>query len=171
MILRSKQNSSFYNPQRLKACCIFKWKLGHGYLIYCYIFPPIGAKWARPKFKNTIFILFFLASRLCNISGTTWPREVVHLSKFAGFCKEINGNIYQSFYLWLMFVYTELLIYKFVWAYIWTVQFNCIGLIFYLVRPTQTFEHPTQKIKCSIEFIFLFYRPPDSSKMARGWLE
>ena len=81
-------------------------QLGHGYLIFSYAFPPIGAKWARSKFKNTIFILFFLAFRLCN-----------------------------------------------------------------LFRPTQTFEDPTQKIKCSIEIIFLFYRPPDSSKRARGWLE
>ena len=38
-----------------------RWVLGQGYLIFRYAFPPIVAKWTRPKEKSENFILFFIA--------------------------------------------------------------------------------------------------------------
>ncbi len=38
--------------------------LGDAHLICWYSFPPIVAKWTRPKFKTNVFILFFYCPRL-----------------------------------------------------------------------------------------------------------
>ncbi len=76
--------------------------LGHGYLIFRYAFPPTVAKWTRTEKKMAIFILFYIAPRLCNISGTNGPTEMVHLSTFAEFDQGINGNIFSIAFLLLI---------------------------------------------------------------------
>ena len=43
---------------------------GHGYFIFRYAFPTTVAKLTRAEKKIAIFILFLIAPRLCNISGT-----------------------------------------------------------------------------------------------------
>ena len=62
----------------LRTCLKFttyQIKLGQGHLICWYTFPPIVAKWTRPKLKNTTIILFFIGPRLMPYLWNYWSHR------------------------------------------------------------------------------------------------
>ena len=118
------------------------------------------------------YIFFYFPYGLHHISGPTGLTKVVHLSKFAEFCKE---NSYENSFeiTFKMKIHSYFKKQKKINLYVLHVinhhkMGNISSFLFIFCRPTDsTFQGNKKNFGQSNFLLFLIYRPTDSPKMAR----